>query len=195
MGVGEKFKLSVQRLNPWTPLFAFVALFQLLRGANFDAIYFSVVVLILLVDSWKAFPYSFPKRPNIGLLGASLFSLMFGLLLFLAPRKSPFEIALMIGAFLLVLGLVWYKDSGPIPESTRAMNRSKWLWITVGVLINLWELFSYVANDVTGNSEEFPTISVLMSPVMADPIGRVLFLALWLMSGLTLLRIATRRRP
>lgn len=193
MSVGEKFKLSLQRLNPWTPLFAFVALFQLLRGANFDAIYFSVIVLILLTDSWKAFPYNFPSKPKIGLFGASVFSSLFGLLLFLVPRKSPFEIALMIGAFLIVLGLVWYKDSGPVPELTRAMNRSKWLWITCGVLINLWELFSYVANDLTGDSEEFPTISVLMSPVMADPVGRVLFLTLWLMAGLTMLRIAVRR--
>jgi hypothetical protein len=190
-----KIKSLLQDLNPWAPLFAFVAMFQFVRGANFDAIYFSLVVIILLLDSWKGFPFSFPAKPKIGFLSAALFIATFGLLLYLVPRKSPVEVALMIGTFFIAIGLVWYKDSGPIPRATVAMTRSKWLWITIGVLVNLWELFSYVASDIAGDFKAYPTISVLMSPVMADPIGRVLFLVFWLLIGFFLIRNVTRSRP
>lgn len=192
MGIQENLKGLVSDLNPWAPLFAFVGMFQLLRGATFDAIYFFGIVLILIIDGWKIFPYELPTRPRIPLLLAVAFSASFGALLLLTPQGSAIEVALMIGVLFVLLGVVWYKDSGPMPKASLALLRSKWLWIGCGISINLWELFSYLAGDLTGDNNLFPTISIIMTPVVSDPLGRFLAIAVWLMVGLLLIRNTTR---
>lgn len=193
MGIERDFKSLVRGLNPWAPLLAFVGMFQLVRESYVDAIFFFGVVAILIIDSRKLFPYEFPSRPKISLLSSAIFGVSFGVLVTLSPRGSALEVALMIGVFFVVLGMVWYKDSGPLPKATSSVTRSKWLWIVCGVLINLWELFSFVAGDLAGDNSQFPTISILMTPVIENPLGRVLALALWLMVGLVLIRSSTRR--
>lgn len=194
MGIQEDLKGLVSGLNPWAPLFAFVGMFQLLRGATFDAIYFFGIVIVLLIDGWRIFPYELPNRPRIPLLSAVAFSALFGSFLLLTPKGSAIEVALMVGALLILVGLVWYKDSGPMPKASAALNRSKWLWIACGISVNLWELFSYLAGDLSGDNNLYPTISIIMTPIMSDPLGRCLSIAVWLMVGLLLIRSTTRSK-
>jgi len=194
MGIQESFKALVSGLNPWAPLFAFVGMFQLMRGATFDAIYFFGIVLILLIDGWKIFPYELPTRPRIPLSLASAFSVLFGALLFLTPKGSALQVALMLGVLFILLGVVWYEDSGPMPKASAALTRAKWLWIVCGISVNLWELFSYLAGDLTGDNSLYPTISIIMTPVMSDPLGRFLSIAIWMIVGLLLIRNTTRSK-
>lgn len=186
-------KRALSGINPWIPLFAFTGLFQYLRGAYFDTIYFAVVVTILVVDWKRWFPYQFPKKPQLSLWSAAFTAALIAMLLFAIPRKSEFEVALMIAIFLSTLALVWYKDSGPTINMDAALNRTEWLWITLGILISLWELFAYILSDVADDSYAYPTVSILMSPIMASDWGRAGFALLWLLIGIALLRIRRRR--
>jgi len=193
MGFLSSFQRMIGGLNPWAPLFAFVALFQYLRGANFDTVYFSLVVVILLLDSKKSFPYEFPKKPSLNLWLVSAAGILVAALLYLLPRRSALEVAVMVALFFVGLGLIWYKDSGPNRRLTPQLVRSKWLWIILGVLVSLWELFAYILSDIADDSSAYPTVSVLMGPFMASEWGRLTFLALWLASGIVLLRIERKR--
>lgn len=193
MPIEDALKRALGGLNPWIPLFAFVALFQLMRGAFFDAIYFSAIVAILVVDWKNWFPYQFPKRPQLNRYFAASILAGFGTLIYLLPRRGPIEIALMISMLLVALAMVWYKDSGPNIGLTSQLRRTKWLWLILGVLISLWELFAYILSDVAGSVYAYPTISVLMDPFMKSDLGRATFLAIWLWVGFALLRIPRRR--
>lgn len=193
MGLDEKFMAWIKGLNPWMPLFAFVALFQFIRDAQLDALYFSFIVLVLALNWKNAFPFEFPRKPKPNLLGLVIGSAVLGFLIAIAPRKSAIEIALMIGSLFIALALIWYKDSGKLPSSSLALDRSKWAWISFGVLVSLWELSAYILSDVAGNVNAYPTISVLMAPVMADPVGRSVFLIIWLLIGVMLVRVERKR--
>lgn len=187
-GFEARFKQAVGGINPWIPLFVFVALFQYFRGATLDTIYFLTVAVILLID-WKAsFPFSFPARPRIKpfTVGATL--VILGAALYLTPLHGPLEVALMIGVFFLAIGIAWHKDSGPRIRRTKSLNRSKWAWITIGVLVCLWELFAYILSDIASDAYAYPTISILLGPFVSDPIGRAVFVGLWLWVGALLSR-------
>lgn len=193
MGFEVTLKSWLSGLNPWMPLFAFVALFQLMRGAIFDALYFTFIVSVLFVNWKNIFPYEFPKKPKPNLVLIIFGAIAFGVAIALVPRKSPIEVALMVGALFIALALVWYKDSGPQARMTLPLSRSKWAWISFGVLVSLWELFAYILSDVANDPYAYPTISILMEPVMADQIGRAIFLVVWLLVGVMLVRIERKK--
>lgn len=193
MGLEATLKSWLSGLNPWMPLFAFVALFQFMRGAIFDALYFSFIVLVLLLNWKNLFPFEFPSKPKLKLSWLISGAVIFGILISAVPRKSPIEVALMLGALFTALALIWYKDSGPITKSTKALVRSKWAWISYGVLVSLWELFAYILSDVAGDPNAYPTISIVMAPVMADQTGRTIFLVLWLLVGVMLIRTERKK--
>jgi hypothetical protein len=191
--IEARFKKAISGLSPWMPLFAFIGLFQFMRGAIFDAIYFFSVVLILLLD-WKGwFPFEIPKRPALSRLPVLAALTGFGVLLYLLPRRGPVEVALMIAMFLVALALSWHRDSGPIPSAPPQLLLSKWLWLTLAILISLWELFAYILSDVAGSIYAYPTISVVMDPFLKSDAGRASFLAAWLLAGFALLRIPRRK--
>lgn len=193
MGIEATLKSWLRRINPWMPLFAFVALFQFMRGAIFDAIYFSFIVLVLLINWKNLFPFEFPKKPKPNLTALVVGAIAFGAGIALLPRKSPMEVALMLGALFIAMALVWYKDAGPQTKVAGALSRSKWAWISYGVLVSLWELFAYILSDVANDPYAYPTISILMAPVMADQTGRAIFLVLWLLVGVMLVRIERKK--
>lgn len=193
VGMEASLKRAIGGLNPWLPFFAFVALFQFMRGALFDSIYFLVIVLTLVLDWKNWFPYQLPAKPklNYRLLFGSF--ALFGLVLYFLPRRSPIEIALMIALFFVVLSLSWHKDSGPLPKATPQLTRAKWLWLALAIAISLWELFAYILSDVARDVSAFPTISVVMDPFMKSDFGRATFLGAWLLIGLALLRIPRQK--
>ncbi|MFM6971333.1 MAG: hypothetical protein ACKOWH_01935 [Rhodoluna sp.] len=186
-------KRQVAGISPWVPLFSFVAAFQAMRGAYFDAIYFSFIVFVLILN-WKGwFPFELPKRPELSLTRLLIFCLGASGALLFVPRHSSLEVGLMIALLLIAISSVWYRDAGPLPSRSAALTRSKWLWIALAVAISLWELFAYILSDVAQDDFAYPTISVLMDPFMDSPLGRAFFLVLWLSIGIGLIRIRQRK--
>jgi hypothetical protein len=192
MGFERSFQKSLVGLNPWAPMFAFVALFQFLRGANFDAIYFSFIVAILLIDGRKLFPFEFPGKPKANSLFLAAGAIGLAITLTALPRRSEIAISLMVVIFLIAMALVWYKDAGPESRRTPELIRSKWLWFAVVIAACLWELTSYIRSDMVGDPLAYPTVSILMGPIMNDPIGRGVFVAVWLLIGFWLFRVRAK---
>lgn len=193
MRIEAVLKKALFGINPWIPLFAFTALFQFIRESYFDGIFFIFVVLVLVVEWKKIFPYQFPNRPKMSFWFIVAICVLIAAVFLLVPRKSVLEITLMFALLLTGLGLIWYKDAGPVPSKGPEMTRAKWLWIVLGILIALWELFAYILSDVANDSYAYPTISILMSPFMASDWGRALFVVLWLALGIGLLRLLRPR--
>ena len=55
------------------------------------------------------------------------------------------------------------------------------------------ELFAYIFATVYKDDTSYPTISVLVNPVLESPYGRAIFLVLWMLIGVGLLQIRKKR--
>jgi len=57
----------------------------------------------------------------------------------------------------------------------------------------LWELAANVLGQLNNTLSEYPTISVLVDPVLDSTIGQAAFVLLWLLSGMGFLRLWSRK--
>jgi hypothetical protein len=90
--------------------------------------------------------------------------------------------------------MVYYRDHGPKPGSSKQMARTKWVWMTLALLMAVSELFAFIFATVYRDDSTFPTISILVNPVLDLPLGRAIFLTLWLLIGVGLLQIGRHRK-
>lgn len=166
-----------------------MSIFQLWRGAYVDGFLFLALVVMLVVDRLTGGRIVILKRTadasrKVILVVAGAL----GLALILTPRHSLFDAFAISVAGTLAIILAW-APSGRRPERPApAYRRTAVTWSLLGVGLCLWEAGAYIAS-VSGGGDDFPTISVLLEPLMEAPLGRALFTALWLLAGLTLLRV------
>ncbi len=93
----------------------------------------------------------------------------------------------------IAIYLAYYRDHGPKPSSTKVMNRTRWLWLSLAVVMCLSELFAYIWANVYKDDHSYPTISVIVSPILDSPYGRGVFLATWMLIGVGLLQVWRKR--
>ncbi len=177
----------------WTGVLSIMSGFQLWRGAFVDGVLFAGIVLMLVIDRLTGGRIVIIRRaadaPRWVIIGVGV---IIGVVLVVAPRHStPIAFAMAIAGALAVV-LAW-TPSGKRPERPApAYRRSAVTWSLLGVALCVWEAAAYIAS-VSGGGDDFPTISVLLDPVVEIPLGRALFAGLWIVGGLTLVQ-AWRKR-
>jgi hypothetical protein len=117
-----------------------------------------------------------------------------GIILVVAPRHGWVDLVTMVLIGLTVLVLAW----NPRPKSTfhgaRAIKRSALVWSLWAVALCAWEATAFILSVTTPNGgANFPTISILLDPVVESIPGRILFVGLWLAGGLSLIGFFRRR--
>jgi hypothetical protein len=79
---------------------------------------------------------------------------------------------------------VWRRPSGEGTGPGRLPRAGLAAWASIFVALGLWELSALLLQpSLTTDSYVHPTLSVLMDPVLAGPLGRSVVLSLWLASG------------
>lgn len=189
-----KFKELLRGINPWLPVFVFIVAFHLNRGSIGDAVIFGIGSLLLIAD-WKHWiPWHMPERPKVhGWVIALVLGISF-LILLTTERNGWQDIVLLLTLAPIALVMVYYRDHGPKPSATRVMARTKWIWMTLALSMAVAELFAYIFATVYKDDRSFPTVSVLVNPVLESPIGRSVFLVLWMLIGVGLLQVRRGRR-
>ena len=182
-------KRLLKGINPWLPVFAFVTVFHITRGATTDAIYFGFATSLLIADWKQLIPGRMPERRRLSkrivwaaIVGSSI-------VLLITERGSWPDITVLIAILCFALWLAYYRDHGPKPSLTPMMNRTKWVWMTLSLSMAVSELFAYIFANVNKDDHTFPTISVLVNPFLEDPLGRVVFLTCWALIGVGLLGV------
>ncbi|HEY9497915.1 MAG TPA: hypothetical protein VIQ78_02705 [Terrimesophilobacter sp.] len=172
--------------QPWTLILVATGLFQVLRGAPIDGAIFLVVATVLMMDAlgWVSGPNRAQLRHGV-LIGAAA---VLGTLMVIVPRHGIIEGVILSAIGLSVLFFAW-----PTPGDTDAalapLRRSAVLWSVIGVVCCLWEVSSFLLGLPSADAKvTHPSISLLLDPVLDTPEGRVGFTALWLLSGIALLR-------
>ncbi len=190
----KPFKSFMSGMNPWLPVFLTTFLFHVLRGAFGDAIIFGLACAILILDWKKAFPWHMPKRPHLNKWLVSGVMLVAAAVLFFSDRGGWQDIILLLALAPIAIALTYYRDHGPKPSATNVMAKTRGLWVTIAITMAVCELFAYIWANVYKDDKSFPTISVLVNPILESPYGRSIFLVLWMLIGVGMLGIWRKKK-
>lgn len=175
------------------PVLAFTTFFHITRGSLGDAIIFGTGCLLLIADWKKWIPWHMPERPKVSgwVIGLAI-AISFSVLLF-TERTGWQARVLLLTLVPIALVMVYYRDHGPKPGATKEMARTKWVWMTLALVMAVSELFAYIFATVYKDDTTYPTISVLVNPTLESPWGRAIFLTLWMLIGVGLLQVRKKR--
>lgn len=175
--------------HPWIWMFVIVVAFQVFRGSIADALIFgSFAGLAILSQSGRReqflrqIPHVTRKQVLIGVAGLAV-------VMTALPRHSVAYglLFLLIGCYVILTS--WYADSGAKERRNLPVSRATVLWRTYGIALCLWELAANILGQLNNTLSEFPTISVLVDPMLDHPLGKAGFVLLWLMSGVGFMRL------
>lgn len=188
-------KRLLSGINPWLPVLAFTTFFHVTRGSVGDSIIFGLGSLLLIADWKKLIPWHMPERPKVsGWVIGVVIAISCSVLLF-TERDGWQDRVLLLTLAPIALVMVYYRDHGPKPGATKQMARTKWIWMTLALVMAVSELFAYIFATVYKDDTTYPTISILVNPVLESPWGRSTFLTLWMLIGVGLLQIRKRGGP
>jgi hypothetical protein len=135
----------------------------------------------------------FGKRIKIGrawLLGGVL---TFTIALSVFPRHSIVHGILVLAILPFVLRLVWYTDRGPKEKPDLRLARARLIWAILALLLTCWEFMANILGQLVNNLHTYPTISVLIDPLLDTIYGQASFVVVWLLIGIGLLRLWERK--
>lgn len=188
-------KRLLSGINPWLPVLAFTTFFHVTRGSVGDSIIFGLGSLLLIADWKKLIPWHMPERPKVsGWVIGVVIAISCSVLLF-TERDGWQDRVLLLTLAPIALVMVYYRDHGPKPGATKQMARTKWIWMTLALVMAVSELFAYIFATVYKDDTTYPTISILVNPVLESPWGRSTFLTLWMLIGVGLLQIRKKGGP
>lgn len=179
----------------WLAVMTIMASFQTWRGAYEDGALFFGLVALLIVDRMLGERIgSRFRRVHIRRSVVWAVAAVCGVVLVVAPRHEAVMFAAMTVIGILMLVLAWAPMASPSGELTPAIRRSGWWWAAIAVALCVWEATAFVLSvTMAGGSDAHPTISVLLDPALETIIGRVVFVGMWLASGVGLVFIWRRR--
>lgn len=194
----------------WIGVLALTSSVQFGRGAPIDGAVFAVFAALLAAERVGLLPNVRPARGPRGPRGPALVLLALGcaVVLIVAPFDGGVSRTVLVLIGLGSVAYFWPQERPPRsprqpasaaartppPASERAIRRrTAVLWAMLVVLVCLWELAAFFLGHGGAAAEQaHPTISSLVEPFVASPWGRLVFVPVWVMGGLALLRVAQR---
>ena len=167
-------------------------MFHAWRGSWQDLIIFGAAALLILTQVFGLYQIGFKDQPkfNSWAIGSVVF--VSALVLYASPRHGLINFLVLMAFIPIGIALVMYRDR-PTGQPTFLLRRTRALWGWWAALFGLVELTAYVGSKLLGDLSSFPTISVILDPVLETPIGRGAFVALWLLAGVYLFGIRARK--
>lgn len=189
----EKFarEPKLHRASLWIWAFLINLALQIFRGSWSDTIIFSIFTIALI--------YASRTKRNVALLHEAKFpwivesALALGFLLLVIPWHTSILIWLFAVLIIVVCVLVWSREHTERMPRTKRMKRAEFTWVVLAVLLAIWEFGANILGIQNNTLYEYPTISILVVPMLDSIFGKVTFVVLWLAMGLGLLRLVRQR--
>ncbi len=179
--------------NPWVVIFVIMALFHVWRESWQDVAIFGISAIVILTQVFGLTKIGFESQPKLGLWTISPVVALSAIILYISPRHGLENFLVLMFFIAIGIVLIMYKDAPRQFPAKKTIRRSRLLWALWAIGFALNELFAYVASKLTGSLDGFPTISVILDPVLDEPLGRAVFVALWLASGIYLFGVRRKR--
>lgn len=170
-------------------MFVITMSFQVFRGSASDAIIFALFVALAAMSQADKPARMLPAQPHYTRRQVLIGVAALGVLLAAMPRHTVWYGVLFVLIAVFVVVTSWQPDSGKKEPANQRISRAKKFWIAYGVMVCLWELAANILGQLNNTLTEFPTISVLVDPLLDNPIGKAGFVLLWLMSGVGFMRL------
>jgi hypothetical protein len=187
-------KALIKSINPWVAVFVFLVFFHGLRGSYLDATVFAIASALLLLEQagkFKKLHASKPEVPRFLIVGILILT---AAVLYLSPRHSLLDGILMLLLLPGALYLVWYPDRGRKPNGSMPIRRAKFVWFYLILAMSLIELYAFFMSAIIDNDYVYPTISIVLDGPLDTGIGRAVWVTIWALSGVGLLRIWRRKK-
>lgn len=177
----------------WVSVLGLMAAFQLWRGAWVDGTLFVLLVIVLIVDRVTHGRIRiFSIRPAMNRRWIVAGAILAAVILSFAPRHSELDLVVVSAVGVGVLVLAWTPAPATPEHPPRAYSRAAVWWSVLAVGLCVWEAIAFVLSQYV-SEPDFPTVSVLLDPLLEWQIGRSAFALLWLAGGLWLLRVWRKR--
>lgn len=187
-------QFGVTRQNlPYLVVLALIGLFQSFRGQWVDlGIFIGAIMLVLLPPPrWfrAMFRGKYPQ-PSLGILVT--IAIPVALLLVVADRHGAISGVVITLLGVAVVGFAWLAAGVVQPRDRQrsadpAHRRARNWWIAVILVLGFWEAFAYLSGRWFG-FDQLPSISELFDPALNLPLGKTIFVVVWLAGGIWLLR-------
>lgn len=96
-------------------------------------------------------------------------------------------------AFLIIgpiaMAFMWTRDNQKLESPLRSLITSSRIWTGIFLIACFWELGSYILSNRAHNDNAYPTISVLLGPLLKTSAGKGIFLLIWIGVGIAFLRL------
>jgi len=175
------------RFSLWVAVFAITSALQIFRGAALDEVFFIGGTGVLAAATWFAREAPagrrFEKMANI----ARHIALFLILVLAIVPRHSIAMLAVLVGMLPFLLLAAWIGPYGVAHEKSKRISYTRHLWTAWAVIFCVWEFAANILGQLVGNLTSYPTISILLDPLIDTKIGKLVFVSLWIWAGYVLL--------
>jgi hypothetical protein len=184
-----KTALKLGFKNLWFWLFLTTTMLQVFRGSVVDAIIFGSGTLMVFLSAANLLNHIHLKKPHANKY--AIYTTVFAVVIALSvvPRHTPLQAIIVLSMLPLALRFAWYSDRGPKDKPDERMKRSRMVWAAGGVGLLLWEFAANILGQLDHSLKSFPTLSVLIDPVLDNLFGQSIFVILWLVVGISFLKL------
>jgi hypothetical protein len=88
----------------------------------------------------------------------------------------------------ILMAFTWTSDPATVEPTESSIKISARVWASIFLSTCLWELGSYILSYRAHNDNAYPTISILVGPLLKTTAGKGIFLLIWIGIGMQLLR-------
>jgi len=184
-----KYRFTPSHL--WVAVFVIGALFQWWRGSKGDFLIFGLIALLLTLALLHKIEIPHLAEPRF-IIAAWWLALSTSIFM-ITPIHSLASTGISLFLLPLLLSIIWRKDGTGYPPMARQGRFTTRIWISIALLLSLSELGNYFGSLHGGGDSKFPTLTVLVDPIVGFTPGRIGFVFLWSLVGVELLKGSTER--
>ena len=169
--------------NPWVVVFVGTAIFHFTRNSLIDAVIFSLASILILSQVFGLTQIGLPSQPRFstpwiaGVVAVAAWTLYF------SPRHGIENVITLLLFIPLGLIIIFYLDGDNSQPPPKAIRRSRLVWGLWAFGFTLAELSAFVYGYLYPQPQDPPTISAVLDPILDQPWGRAIFVAVWLAFG------------
>ncbi|MDP1720541.1 MAG: hypothetical protein Q8L08_06060 [Candidatus Nanopelagicaceae bacterium] len=175
----------------WVIIFGLGALFQWWRESKVDFVIYGLIGFLLILALQEKIRIFSAKGPRFTF--ASWWLALSACIFMIAPIHSVASTVTALLLLPLLFSISWRpQDEDRAPMTPERLVTSR-MWVSLAFLLSVSELGNYFWSDLTGSDAKFPTLTVLVDPIVASTAGRIGFVFIWALVGIELLKGSTKR--
>lgn len=169
--------------NPWVVVFIGTAIFHFTRGSTIDAVIFTLASLLILTQVFGYTEFGLSRQPKFSVPWIAAVVAVAAWTLYFSPRHGIENVITMLLFIPVGLLLIFYVDSETVEAWPRPVIKSRLIWGLWAFGFTLAELSAFVYGYFYPTRQDPPTISAVLDPILDEPLGRAIFVAVWLAFG------------